>query len=369
MRVLFAITKGEVGGAQEHVRILAHGLIESGHRVAVLVDARSSLADRVQTMGGDVLPWESIVGRPAPVRDRQARDQLRRAVRMWEPDVLHLHSSKAGVLGAGVLAPPDGVTVLTCHHLPFGPGRRWRNRLFARPVEQLVLPRVHGIISVGERDVAVLQRLAPKVALQVVPNAVPVHGPPASDGVRGPTALWVARMAHPKQPLLMVDAWEYVVDAIPDARLVMCGSGPLDGDLRRRIDRSSARSAVTAAGFVEDLHPLYASTSVFVLASRAEGGFTMATLEAMSEGLVPIVSDAGDASALEADDLGVCVRSRSPRAFADAVVGLLQDPDRYQRLRANALMYARERSTPAINLARTEQFYRRVLEVNGLSCP
>jgi glycosyltransferase involved in cell wall biosynthesis len=294
---------------------------------------------------------------------------LRRAVGSWRPDVLHLHSSKAGALGTGVLSPPEGVTVLTCHHPPFGPGRRWRNRVFARPIEHLVLPRVDGLISVGQRDVALLQRIAPRVPLVVIPNAVPVSDSPASDAVLRPVALWVARMAHPKQPLLLVDAWERVVESVPDARLVMCGSGPLDAALRRRIARSAARSAITYSGFVDDLRPHYAAASLFVLASRAEGGFTMATLEAMGEGLVPIVSDTGDGPALAARDLGVCVRSGSARAFAEAVVGLLGDPERFGLLRTNALAHAREVSTPANNLAQTEEFYRHVLECCDVQCP
>lgn len=361
MRILIAITKGEVGGAQSHVAVLSGGLLAAGHQLAVLVEGESALARHVSAKGGEVLPWHSITGRPSPLADLRARQELRGAVRSWCPDVLHLHSSKAGVIGTGILAPPRGVTVFTCHHAPFGPGRKLKHRLVARPIEQVALPRLHGIITVGVRDQPALQRLAPNVAIRHIPNAVPAPLAPASTGALRPVALWVARLQHPKDPLLAVDAWEVVARAIPDARLLLAGTGPLERKLARKIQQSAAGRHIAQLGYVDDLAPLQAASSLFVLPTRVEGGLTMATLEAMANGLVPVVSDAGDARRLDELQCGVCVRSRGPRAFAQAVVSVLNDAGRYERLRANAISYACEKRTPADVVRDTEAFYREIL--------
>jgi glycosyltransferase involved in cell wall biosynthesis len=220
---------------------------------------------------------------------------------------------------------------------------------------------VDGIISDGVRDVPVLRRIAPGVPLRVIPNAVATPKTPASDGPLRPVALWVARLAHPKEPLVALEAWERVAAAVPGATLLMCGTGPLEAKVRAAAAASPVASQIEFRGFVDDLTALRARASVFVLPTRVEGGLTMATLEAMGNGLVPVVSDAGDAPLLEQLDMGRCVRDAGPTAFADAVIGVFSDPEAFERMRANALAYSREKRTPADLVADTVAFYQDVL--------
>ncbi|MHB8318008.1 MAG: glycosyltransferase family 4 protein [Acidimicrobiales bacterium] len=366
MRILIAITKGEVGGAQEHVAILAQALLGRGHDVALLANEPSPLAGRMKDLGASIFPWNSIVGPPNLAADIKARRELRRAVAEWKPEIVHLNSSKAGALGVGILSPPNGVTVFTCHHLPFGPGRRWRNRIIARPVDQFLLPRMDGIISVGIRDMPLLQRIAPEVPLSHIPNAVPTPDPPVSTGAVRPRAIWVARMAHPKDPLLACRAWERVIEHLPDAHLTLCGEGPLEGRVRKWLTASQIGSSIDYPGFVPDLRPLQAQASIFLLASKVEGGLTMATLEAMAQGLVPVVTDAGDSVFLRDNECGVFVSEYSPKGIANAIRDLIADPDRYYRLRNNALEYTRRERVPNDLVEETLDFYRRVLEMSGV---
>lgn len=339
MRVLFAITRGEIGGAQEHVRILARGLIERGHDVGIVVEAPSALADDLAAVNASVLPWSSIARNIDPLADVRARRELRRAVQRFDPQILHLHSAKAGVLGRGLVR--DGATVYTNHHAPYGPARQWSHRVVARPAEQLSLRWLDGIISVGARDMPLIRKLAPRVPLRLIRNAVPFDGEPASPADPVPVALWVARMRRPKDPLQAVEAWEHVVRARPDARLVMCGEGPLAQALEERIRSSAAREHIDYLGRVPDLREVQRTASLFLLATAVEGGITMATLEAMTHGLVPVVSDAGDAWLHDVHRMGVVVPRRSPRAMAAAVVDLLDRPIELSAMRRRAIDYSR----------------------------
>jgi glycosyltransferase involved in cell wall biosynthesis len=359
MKIMFAITKGEVGGAQEHLRILAHGLLERGNQVALVVTPGSALADSVKTAGAVIYPWRSISGGPSPLSNLAARRELRSAIEDWEPKVVHLYSSVAGTVGAGILRPPEGVTIFTCHHAAFGKGRTWRNRLLSRPAAQIAFPRMDGIISDGTRDLPAIRLISKKVPVAVVRNAVPFSGPPLSDGPLTPCALWVARLAEPKDPLMAVTAWEKVVTKMPGAMLTMCGTGPLERALRERVSRSPAAANIVVAGFVPDKEALLRAARVFLLVSKLEGGTTMATLEAMGQGLVPVITDVGDAYVLDENQSGVVVQSYDPGSIADAVVKVLSDPERFELLRRNAISVARGRST-ADFVEETLDFYRRV---------
>jgi glycosyltransferase involved in cell wall biosynthesis len=329
--------------------------------VCVLVERPSDLGDRLDELGVQSERWRSIVRNPSPIRDVAARRELRRTVARIRPDVLHVHSAKAGVLGRGILVPPHGVTVYTCHHAPFGPGRRLSHRVLARPVEQLTLRYTHGIISVGARDMPMLRRLAPGVPVVLVRNAVPAPAaPPDLDGPPPEVAVWVARMAHPKDPVQAVKAWEHVVAARPDARLVMVGTGPLDRALRTAIADSPVRGSIDHRGRVPSVQAVLAEGSIYLLATQVEGGTTMATLEAMTEGLVPVMSDAGDAFLYTHAGCGVVVARNAPAALGAAVAELFSHPSRLQEMRHRALAFTRAWTVDDM-VAATEDVYRTVL--------
>ena len=155
----------------------------------------------------------------------------------------------------------------------------------------------------------------------------------------------------------MVDAWERVVKRLPEARLVMCGTGPLERALRSRAASSPARHTIDVLGSVPDLEPHYAAAGVFVLATRVEGGITMATLEAMSRGLVPVVSDAGDAFLLEHARCGIVTQPRSSQAIADAVIQLFEHPGEHADMRGRAIRFAHDDWTADDMLGETLDFY------------
>ena len=363
MRVLFAITRGEVGGAQQHLRVLAERLLARDVSVVVAVEEGSALERQLEGAGVEVLPWRSIVRNPHPVKDLRARRELRSIVADQDPDVLALYSSKAGALGRGLTKGRRGVTIFTCHHAPYGPGRQWSHRLLARPIDQLTLPLVDGIISDGARDVPMLRKLAPKVPVRVISNAFEFRdAPPDPAERRDPIVLWIARLRRPKDPLQLIAAWPTVVRNHPDARLVMCGTGPLEDNVRRAIARSRAAASIDFVGFVDDLAPLLATASVFVLASDVEGGITMATLEAMGSGVVPVVSDVGDSLLLEHERAGVVVPRRSPKALGAAIAALLADEDLLSGARSRAISTARSTWSSDRFVDETLAFYREVYE-------
>ncbi|MDP8993016.1 MAG: glycosyltransferase family 4 protein [Actinomycetota bacterium] len=359
MRILLAITKGEIGGAQTHTRILAQGLQARGHRVGMITESPSALSSALTAGGAEVIPWASIRPTVDPLADARARAQLARAVREWCPDVLHLHSSKAGVIGRRLR--PRVATVFTCLHASFGPGRRIRHRLVARPVEQLTLRHVDGLITIGARDMPMLRKLAPGTPLALIRNAVPVAGPPASPAAPVPVAVWVARLQHPKDPVQAIRSWETVIRRVPDARLLLCGAGPLEGAARRAAVAGPAAGNVTVLGRVPDVVEVHRRASVYVLATDVEGGVTMATLEAMAQGLVPVTSDAGDALLLEHARCGVVVPRRSPVALGTAVADLFLDESRLRAMRSRALAFAREGWSVDDMVDATVDFYEHVL--------
>ena len=136
-----------------------------------------------------------------------------------------------------------------------------------------------------------------------------------------PLILWVGRLTTNKDPLTVLDGLEQALPALPDARVVMLFS---DDTLFLPVDervRASAvlRERVTLAGRIthEELPNYYGAADVFVSGSHSEGS-GYALIEAMSAGVVPVVTDIPSFRVI-AGDCGARWPPGDSRAFADAL--------------------------------------------------
>ena len=93
-----------LGGSQENTILSCEGQADDGHTVSLvygpIYGPEGSLLERVQTHGGvECIETPNLVREIAPLRDRHCERDLRLIIREWKPDVVHTHSSKAGILG------------------------------------------------------------------------------------------------------------------------------------------------------------------------------------------------------------------------------------------------------------------------------
>jgi glycosyltransferase involved in cell wall biosynthesis len=153
------------------------------------------------------------------------------------------------------------------------------------------------------------------LALLGVPRGAPVVGN-------------VAALADHKDHATLVEAMALARARLPEARLVICGEGPLRADLEARVRDRGLADRVVFAGFRRDLDRLMPTFSLFCLSSHLEGLGT-SLLDAMAFG-VPIVATAagGIPEAVEDGVNGRLVPARDPAALADALVHVLADDAR-----------------------------------------
>jgi glycosyltransferase involved in cell wall biosynthesis len=104
-----------------------------------------------------------------------------------------------------------------------------------------------------------------------------------------PTAVFTGRLSAEKRVNLLVAIWPAVRDTVPDAQLLILGTGPLEAELKR-----AAGPGVYFTGVIDDVVPYLQAADVFVLPSIAEG-LSGALLEAMATGLPTIATAVGGA--------------------------------------------------------------------------
>jgi glycosyltransferase involved in cell wall biosynthesis len=206
----------------------------------------------------------------------------------------------------------------------------------------------------------------------VEPGSV-AHGPDARARARrelglpeqAPVLGCVANFTPKKDHAGLLTAVAQVRGAIPDVRLLLIGSGPLEDELRARSQEPDLRGTVQFLGSRDDVLALLPGLDIFVLGSRFEG-LPISLLEAMAAH-VPVVATAvgGVPEAVTDGVEGSLVPPGDPSALAAAITPLLRDPGR--RAAQGTAAAARVRADFSIDRAvrRTEQLYRQLLRGGG----
>ena len=150
----------------------------------------------------------------------------------------------------------------------------------------------------------------------------------------GPVVLCVARMYPRKRIVDLLEAAVRIRARIPGARIRIVGRGPEWESVVRRHAELGLGEPVTLLGDVsrEALAAEYVSADLFCLPSVQEG-FGIAFLEAMAAGLPVVACRAAAIPEVVEDGVtGTLVAPRDPEALAEAVQGLLENPDRRREM-------------------------------------
>jgi glycosyltransferase involved in cell wall biosynthesis len=355
LRVLHAAQSSEYGLGRYLADLLA-AQVGFGWEVVLAGDPASWLRPHAIEAGAAWLDWQATRD-PGPSVVGETR-ALATLIDGLNPDVVHLHSSKAGLAGRAAVRGRRP-TIFQPHAWSFfavdGPKRQaallWE-RAGARWADTIVCG------SEGEQAEGAAAGIKAR-RWRVVPNAVDTDRFSPDDRAaarsalglgEGPLVVCAARLAvGQKGQDLLLKAWPTVVAVLPAARLVLVGEGP-----DRAWLQAGAPDSVVFVGNQEDVAPWYRAADVVVQPSRYET-LSLSVLEALACERPVVATDAvGMREAV--GEGGVVVPREDAAGLAAAIVARLQDP-----LRAQAEGRAgRARVVAAYGLERWRQAMREV---------
>lgn len=157
----------------------------------------------------------------------------------------------------------------------------------------------------------------------------------------------VGRLVSLKRHDVLIDAVATLAQEGVHLRVAIVGTGPLEAALRRRAEQRKVAHLVEFLGFRNDVENVLRRARVFALVSKSEG-MPFALIEAMSTGLVPVVTDVGTIADVVNDDVnGHLVPVGDVAALAGVLARLKSDADHRERLREAALGIRRTHSLQA----------------------
>lgn len=387
MRILHIVNLGfEAGGAEKFVRMLRDGQTARGHEVrAVALEAPSG--DRT-VFADELLP--PVDGGPAGklagfLWHRHAYRGLRRIMREFRPDCVHLHTV-GGFSPAVFPATRGAVRILTIHgpedwtrkllrwqiadnagRIPLGALPRYLHlRFLMRPAYLLAgLRRIDGFAA-PSRFVAELVRAdAGRVPVRVIPHAVDrVFAPsPVSEVWQ---AAFVGRISPLKGADVLLEAFAILARTQPKARLVVVGDGPDRERLQARAADLVAAGTVEFRGWLSpaEVAECLRGSALLAVPSTTPEIFGLTALEALAQGRPLVASRIGALPELVGPDNGVLVAPGDPAALAEALAGLVGDAEQLARLGEASARRAEEFSLDRC-LDDYESWYRQLLADRG----
>ncbi len=331
-RLLFLITKAELGGAQSHVADLIRGFA-ANYQIHLGVGSDGPLTEQARIAGAQVHFLPRMVRSINPFTDAASVRECLDLVRRVQPDLLHLHSSKAGIVGRLVGRKTGIPAVFTAHGWGFSPGVPRKRQFLALQVERALAPMAQKIICVSEfdRQLALRARVGNAKLLCTVRGGIELKAPDMPAGLAAevaaqpPRFLMVARFSEQKDQNILLRAFAHIEE---EAFVDLVGTGPLMGRTQELCRALKLENRVQFLGDRHDVAQLLQRAAGFVLSTHYEG-LPISILEAMRAGLPVIATDVGGISEeVEQGQTGILVPRGDTKSLADALRALIRDPAR-----------------------------------------
>jgi glycosyltransferase involved in cell wall biosynthesis len=343
VHVCHVITRLELGGAQDNTLYTVRHL-RSPFRASLACGTGGLLDAEARDLGVPVTFVPALVRELRPHRDLAAFVALTRLFRARRPDIVHTHSSKAGIIGR-LAARAAGVRTIvhTIHGFGFNDAQPAAARAGLVLLERLVAPLTTRFIAVSRSNIVrgtSLGILRPGrvslirsgIHLRDFQAAAAEPGARAA-GVRAelgidpaaPLVGMVACLKPQKAPEDFVEVAARVATRMPAVHFVLAGDGELRDSVERRVAARGLAGRFHLLGWRRDVPRLMASLDVLVLTSLWEG-LPRVIPEAFAAG-VPVVATSVDGSAdLLVDGVnGFRCPPRDVETLADRVARLLGD--------------------------------------------
>lgn len=361
LNIVIMITKGDIGGAQIHVKDLAVSLQSMGNTVTVIVGEKDTFTAMLDGLNIQYHVVESLIREINPITDFKAFREIRSYLKELKPDLLSLHSSKAGIIGRLIAAIDKIPSTFTAHGWAFTDGVSPKKQFIYKTIERITALLPTSIIAVSkyDRGIAIKHKVCKPENIIAIQNGMPDIDPKlfANPSQTPPRLIMVARFKAPKDQKALVTALAELKD-LP-WELILIGEGETQAETTVEIEHQQLQDKVKMLGYRNDIDELMASSQIFILISHYEG-FPLTILEAMRAGLPVIASDVGGVSETIIDgETGYLVNSHND--LVDRLKLLINDTEKRGQIGQQARDSYQKNFTLEIQLKNTYRVYNNLL--------
>jgi glycosyltransferase involved in cell wall biosynthesis len=393
MHIVHIITRLILGGAQENTLITCKLLAERGHKVTLItgpaLGPEGALWEKTKNAGYNVIVLDKMLRAIGAGHDLTAYRELKHLLRRLNPDIIHTHSAKAGILGrfaGGSLKGklpgkprPLPLVVHTIHGLAFHPYQsRLLNALYIA-VERAAGKRTDAFITVADtmtekaKAAGIGLNKPYTTAYSAIEEDAYLTPPPASriamfrqeHGIPQNAIVFVciARIAELKGHEYIIESARMLRRAYPDCCWLFVGDGALTDATKAKIHSEGLTDCFKFTGLVppEEIPLILHASDVLVHCSLREG-----LARVLPQAMLcakPVVSfDIDGAKEVVTPKTGFLTEPENVGQLIGACEKLLDDPALRRRLGENGRALVKDKFAPAAMVNTIEQVYQKLME-------
>jgi glycosyltransferase involved in cell wall biosynthesis len=357
MKILYIITQGENGGAQKNVYDTVTNLVNFEHKIYVATGAQISSKDtwlfdklkKENVKQENLHVFKNLIRNINFTSDFRAFIEIYKYIKLNKFEIVHLHSTKAGIIG-GLAAKFAGAKVVyTVHGFVFTEPMNVLKKLFYILTEFINSFFIDIYICVSKKDLEIGKKykiirgnkgkviynginvnnafLSKVEAREKIINLSKINFTPSK--IVGS----IANLYRTKGLEYMIDAAKELVKSDPNLLFVIFGEGELRAELEQRIKDLNLKNNFMLLGFVDNAQQYISGFDLFVLSSVKEG-LPYTLIEASLTGLPILATSVGGIPEM-ADLLDInLVNAKSSDSLA-LEIELILKGDRLQKSKFN----------------------------------
>lgn len=370
IKILYIITQSELGGAQSHIYDLISSL-RLIYEIHLVTGSSGPLTRDLERLGIRFTIISQLVRDFSPVNDFLSLVHFSRVVSLYQPHLIHAHSSKAGFISRLVGWRDDIPTIFTAHGWSFSYGIPWTRRWIGLSVEFIISFITSHLICVSDSDInlAMSYGVAKSSKLTKVPYGIPQYDEANSEKrinkindsiIR---IIMVARFNEQKDQCTLIRAIHKLNN--PMIHVSFVGSGIFLEKCQRLSIFLGIQNSIDFLGDRRDIPDLLSKSDIFILSTHYEG-LPISIIEAMREGLPVIASNVnGICEEVEDGVTGYLVPPKDVNSMSCAISTLASD----HQLRENMGLAGQQKFKQTFTLDRMiseiQNVYNKVLEVSS----
>ena len=372
------ITHATVGGVAEYIKLFFNNMDRDKYEIYLICPENGKLKKDIEAMGINVYPVN--INRDISIKDDiKSLIQISKLIKLIKPNLIHIHSTKAGILGK-VAAFINGVpNIYNPHGWSFSMDVCKIKKYIYALIERYTSLFCNSIINISEHEyeLAKKYRICKENKLQIIHNGIDISkyknkqfsksiilkelGIPEKSFIVG----MVARISEAKDPFKFIRIAKEMCNNNDEIYFVLVGDGELKNDIEQAIIENKLENRVIITGWTEEVEKYISIFDVGILTSRWEG-FGLALVEYMAS-LKPVVStNAGGIKDIIKDKYnGTLIDIHSnEKKFINAIIELKED----KKLRTMYINNGKDMVEKEFNINKVieehEKLYNSILTLN-----
>jgi glycosyltransferase involved in cell wall biosynthesis len=380
INILYVITQLELGGAQRQLLSLIHHLDRKCYNLFLFTAQEGLLMEEALSSGGLTCYRSRHLKRPINfLEDFLAMIEILKFIKKNQIDIVHTHSSKAGILGrwAGALAKTK-IVIHTVHGWSFNDFQKPFLRKLYLGLERLSAKFTDKIIVVSnhDRQKGLNQKIGTDRKYSLLRYGIDRAQFSRRDpSIRkelgiGDNEIVIGTIACFKPQKALEDFVQLAFltnQVFPQARFLMIGDGVLRKKIEQLIAKFNLGSRFILTGWRKDIPRVLSAMDVFVLTSLWEG-LPIAVLEAMVSQVPVVATHTGGISEIIADgETGFLVSCHDMPSMLEKTHIFLQDASLKERITRNAKQGINERFDTETMVKAHEDLYQELVKTKGVA--